>query len=201
MAKQVIINGETGLVTRNKLNGNFDELYGALETHFLRTTISSGSHPITQGPSALDVRHVVLFGDTLSGGGQNIFNITGELTIATDGSITCNETGSYQFLMTLNYGRSTASGVAKVNVRITIDNVQLGGSGDNWQSSKDDRLAKSTAFNLNLTAGQVLRAEIVRDSTGANDGSLFATTPTTSGWNDIPSSIMACYKIHSNLET
>ena len=154
--------------------------------------VSSGSHSSDQGPTATDTEHQVLFGATV---GVDIFNLTGDLTIATDGSITCNTTGSYQFLLNTNYGRDTASGTSQMHIRILIDGVQLGGSGDNWFSGQDDRLTKSVTFNLGLTATEVLTVEIIRDSGGANDGGFFTGNPTAAGWANVPSASIAAYKI------
>ena len=47
MAKQVIINGETGLVTKNKLNSNFDELYGNGYKRCDRKSVTPGNNTFT----------------------------------------------------------------------------------------------------------------------------------------------------------
>lgn len=156
------------------------------------TVVSSGSHPSDQGPVATDTEHQILFGDSV---GVNIINITGDLTIATDGSITVNTTGSYQFLLNTNYGRNTASGVSQMHIRVLVDGSQLGGSGDNWFSGQNDRLTKSVTFFLSLNAGEVLTLEVIRDSAGANDGGFFAGNPTPAGWENVPSASIAAYKV------
>ena len=149
--------------------------------------VASGNHASDQGPTAVDTAHQVLFGP----GGT----ITGEMTINADGSMVCNVDGDYFFSMNLTYGRSTNSGLAKMHIRVMINGVQRGASGDNFFSSQNDRLSKGNSFVLGLTAGDILHIELVRDSTGANDGGLFISNPAAAGWADSPSANIAIYKV------
>lgn len=156
--------------------------------------VLAGSHPLNQGPVALDTTHQVLFGNSIGG---NIFNLTGDITLDTAGNLTCVTPGRYLIFMNLNYGRTSPSGVARMNVRALIDAVQAGGSGDQWSGSNNDRTTKATSFILPLLAGEVATVEIIRDSadSSTNDGGLFADTVVAAGWNNVPSSIIAVYKI------
>ena len=182
--------GETGGIARGKIN----QLGQESDLPLSMTPVLSGAHPSDQGPIALDTNHQVLFGDTL---GVNIINITGDVTLDAAGAMTCVTTGTYLVLFNATYGRTSPSGVARMNVRALVDSVQLGGSGDQWSGTNNDRLTKSSTFILPLTAGEVATIEIIRDSgdSGANDGGLFSNSVAAAGWNDVPSAIMTLYKI------
>jgi len=194
-------NGDPARDAFNKCNQNFDEIYVALSNTGAGLNlpiVCNGSHPADQGPLLQDTNHQVLFGDAIGG---NIFNVTGDIDLDTAGAFNVNETGDYLFFMNLNYGRTGSSQVARVNVRALLNGGQIGGSGSDWHAGQNDRLSKSTTFRLSLTAGDVLTVEIVRDSSAgsANDGGLFAITPTSSGWNPVPSASMAVSKINTDL--
>tara|TARA_R110000772_G_scaffold268703_1_gene397730 strand:- start:2095 stop:2634 length:540 start_codon:yes stop_codon:yes gene_type:complete len=150
------------------------------------TTVATGSELISQGPIAVDTPHQITFGTPI--------NITNDIDIAANGEFTCNVAGEYLFFMTLNYARTSPTGTSQMHVRVLFDGVQLGGSGDNYFTNQNDKLSKSTSFVLGMTVGQVLTIELLRDSTGANDGGLEATNPTPVDWNTTPSAGMVIYK-------
>lgn len=149
--------------------------------------VIGGNHTSDQGPSVTDTPHQVLFGP----GGT----VTGDITINANGSMTVTTAGSYLFLMNLNYGRTTSSGTAELNVRVLINGTQLGGSGNTWLANSDSRITKTSTFTLTLAALDVLTVEIIRDSSGTNDGGLFIDALTPVDWNDVPSANIAAYKI------
>lgn len=148
--------------------------------------VASSSDPSDQGPTATDTEHQVTFG---AGG-----TVSGDATINGDGSISIVNTCSYIFLLNLNYGRDASSGLAQMNVRVLVNGSQIGGSGNTWLANSDSRITKSTPFMLNLIAADVVTIEIVRDGNGTNDGGLFEDTPSTPGWNPVPSANLTIFK-------
>ncbi len=181
----------SGLITpsvlRDQQTDIIDSFAALLDDRVSVIVVAVGSHAADQGPTATDTSHQVLFG---AGG-----TITGDMTINADGSVTCGTTGSYLFFTNLTYGRSSGVSFAEIFIRILIDGAQVGGSGINRFNNADTRLTKSVTFTQNLTAGDVFTMEIVRDSTGDDDGGLFVSNPTAAGWEDVPSSSIAIYKL------
>lgn len=183
-----------GEITHGTVRSKVNELVDESNLAIGLTTVLSGFHNLDQGPVSLDTAHQILFGDTL---GVNIFNISGDVILDTAGALTCVTTGPYIVLFTATYGRDSPSGTARVNVRVLVNGTQVGGSGDQWSSNADARVTKTTTFVLPLVAGDVMTAEIVRNSadSGANDGGLFSNAVAAAGWADVPSAIMSLFKI------
>ena len=61
MSKQVITNGETGLVTKGKLNDNFTELYARGYSYCGRKTVTKGDMTFALSPSVPDNNYEVTF--------------------------------------------------------------------------------------------------------------------------------------------
>jgi hypothetical protein len=179
----------SGLITPASVRGQqvdmIDSLVDILEGGIDFAAVAFGSQFADQQPLGLDSAYQVLFG---AGG-----TITGDMTINADGSMTCNTTGCYLFRMNLNYGRAGSVGASDMFVRILVDGVQLGGSGQNRFNSSDTRLSKSTSFNLDLTATENVTVEIIRDSLDSDDGGLY-TASVVAGWTDVPSASIVIYK-------
>lgn len=152
-------------------------------------TVMSGEESGNQGPTATDTAHRVKFGP----GGT----ITGDITLAADGSWTVVNAGTYIFYTNLTYGRTSSTGTAQVSTRLVVNGVQAGPSGDIWLANNDVRLTKSNSFKMDLSAADVLYLEIIRDSAGNNDGGLYANTITAVGWNTVPSAHIVAYKLQS----
>ena len=149
--------------------------------------VALGNHTIDQGPSAVDTAYTVLFGP----GGS----VTGDMVINPNGTWTCNTTGDYFFSMNLTYGRTTSSGTAQMHIRVLLNGAQVGGSGDNYFTNANDKLTKGNSFVFSLTATDIVTIQLIRDSTGTNNGGLIASSPTAPGWAITPSATIAIYKL------
>tara|TARA_R110000772_G_scaffold64511_3_gene144278 strand:- start:1057 stop:1671 length:615 start_codon:yes stop_codon:yes gene_type:complete len=145
-----------------------------------------GSSLVNQLPVSLDVPIQVSFGTPV--------NLTGDITLDGTGTFTVVNAGTYSFLMNNTYGRSASVSTAELNIRVLINASQIGGSGNTWLATSDERITKTTAFTLNLSAADVVIIEINRDGNGTNDGGLYTNIPTLVDWAQIPSASLACYK-------
>jgi hypothetical protein len=134
----------------------------------------------SQQPSATNTALQVEFG----AGGTST---DGSVTLASNGNLTFNTAGYYALSLFLRFGRTGTSGQAILFNRVLINNVQALSS----NSTTIDAAAQVNPFSATLfitaNAGDVWRMEILRDAAGANDGGLFRTTTSTSGWVDSPS--------------
>lgn len=132
------------------------------------------STAISQNPVGLDAPLQVEFG-TAQGG------INTPLQMDASGNITVNEEGTYYLTITLQAGRTGASGVSLVYGRLLVDGLQSGGSV--LAELDNANIIIPLQFNVvtPLTVGQVVTVEIYRDSVGNNSGGLIEGIPSLSG--------------------
>lgn len=111
------------------------------------------------------------------------------------GNVTFNQAGNYLAEMTVQFGRSGASGTSLLFGRILINGVAILNSPAVKLPNADS--LSVIQFNipvLNIPATAILTFEIIRDSTGNNSGGLFQNTPIASGWNPSPTAILNIYR-------
>ena len=133
---------------------------------------------VTQQPSAVDTPLQVEFGAAQA--------ITG-IDLSVTGTITCLVAGTYTFAATFRFERSTAVGVAHIVLRALLGGVQLGPSFSVGMNDTADAQQVSFTNSLDLSVNDTLAFEIVRDSSGINDGGLGAFNPVLAGWSDVAS--------------
>lgn len=119
--------------------------------------------------------------------GFSTVSSTTDVTIDTSGTITFNSDGVYFVTINATFGRSTSTGTAVIASRLLLNDVQLGYT----QSTSLASITAVIPFQANIfrqfNSGDVLKLQIMRDSTGTNDGGMIATAITPSGWGDQPS--------------
>ena len=114
--------------------------------------------------------------------------------LAADGTITFNETGFYAFLTTLKFGRQGgAGGVSNMFLRALINDIQIGRPVATELDNSNVIIPLQFEFGLFLSAGTTVKVEIVRDSSGMDDGGIFPATSSI-GWGISPSARMRVYK-------
>lgn len=154
---------------------------------FLYQDISGSSSASSQLPTATDTALQVTFGTGSS---------TSDTTLGSDGSITLNFIGPVYINTKLNFGRTSGTGVSVLMVRALLNGTQLG---DTFSISLDDNASSiqysRTFYLYSGTVGGVVTFEIIRDSSGINNGGLYKTAATASGWNDTPCASVEVYKL------
>lgn len=140
----------------------------------------------TQGPSATDTPYQVTFGS----GSSN-----SDVTVASNGVVTFNTTGLFLVTINMNFGRANNTGIAKVVARLLTNGSASGFT----QISQMDTSVNFTPFHATVlrsfTATNTITVEILRDSTGANDGGLYTFDPALSGWTNVPSAAVRIQRI------
>lgn len=158
-----------------KSNGN-DVIIGAREIEVLR----SNSTAVSQLPSAIGTALQVEFGPSKAGT---------YLSLAANGDITCNISGTYAVRLKLQKGRTGASGTSILLSRILINGVQVGVSAAAKMTSADPIYIVESKVTLQLNAGDVFTLQIIRDSSGVNFGGLYAVN-SADGWNIAPTALL-----------
>lgn len=136
-----------------------------------------------QQPSMTDVALQVEFGPAQNAGSDPV-------EIDASGNVTFNQAGNYTITLTVQFGRTGASGTSLLFGRVLINGTPILNSPAVKLQSSDDLSVVSFVLNENLPAAAVLTAEVIRDSTGANFGGLFQNTPQAAGWLPSPTAIM-----------
>ena len=140
---------------------------------------------VNQNPSAVDTPLQITFGSAQT---------TADVSISSAGVITFNTSGNYLIDIFLRFGRSTSTGNAILLNRILKNGAQILNSNGVILSAATQTIPFSAAIPLTMAAGDTITMEVARDSSGTNDGGLFAISPTIAGWNIVPSATVVVNK-------
>ena len=172
--------GSTNFSTSLKKGGT-DVLIGANDIEVFRASSTAAS----QLPSALGTAIQVEYGAAQT---------TTYFDLAVDGALTCKVSGYYGVRVKLQFGRGGAAGISVLMSRLLKNGVQLGASQVERLSSSDSISATDSRVVMQLTAGDVLTTQVIRDSAGTNAGGLYAVT-SSHGWNLAPSALLVIDKV------
>lgn len=155
-------------------------------TPFSPASVLSAYSSASQSPSAVDTALQVNFGSPQT---------TTHVSLAANGTVTFNTEGTYTITLFMRFGRTTGAGNAIILSRFLVNDVQ--GLNSNAISMPDSNsiVPFSTTLMLTVTAGTTFKLQILRDSSGINNGGLFALTPAASGWNVAPSATIVVSKL------
>lgn len=138
-----------------------------------------------QNPAGLDTPLQVNFGSP---------QISTDVTLAANGTVTFNTDGDYAVTLLVRFGRTALGGNAIILTRFLVNDVQ----GLNTNSISLPDASSITPFSvtlfLSVIAGTTLKLQIMRDSSGVNVGGLTALVPTLAGWNVSPSATIVVSK-------
>lgn len=148
------------------------------------SALYAASSASSQSPTNLSTPLQVEFGPAQS---------TTDISISAAGLVTFNTAGQYLVEVILRMGRTGATGTAVLFARAKISGTQVNNSLS--VTLNNAQVQPVTAvLAVNATAGMTMSFELIRDNSGTNDGGLFATTPSTSGWNISPSASLLVSK-------
>lgn len=100
------------------------------------------------------------------------------VNLGVDGTLFVNTTGLYRIKVAMQFGRSGGAGVAEMLFRVTVNGTQAGRTiAAKIDSADVDSYFENDSW-LELPAGAEIRYEIMRDSSGVNQGGLISVTPT-----------------------
>lgn len=148
--------------------------------------LAAYSTAVSQNPSAVDTPLQIEFGTA-----QDNENVS----LAADGTLTFNQTGQYLLTLFLRFGRTTGAGTSILLNRLVYNGVQYLRTNAIALSDAAATVPFSATLVFQATAGDTLKLEIARDSTGINNGGVFRTVPTTLAWNISPSASVVVHKL------
>lgn len=156
---------------------------------FLNPLFTGESTATSQEPTATDEALQVEFGPAQT---------TEEADLAADGKTTIKKAGLYQFNFVYTAGRSGTSGTARLFGRVLLNGQQSTSSIYRAITNQNDGDQIIFTVLANLNSNDEITTEIIRDSTGNNNGGLFQQDPTAPGWNTTPSAKITCSILASN---
>ena len=182
--KLIGTDAEDSSITKNYTVGSILNLVSTSATSVLYAFST-----VNQAPSVLDTPLQVTFGAA-----QN--TATDPVMLDALGNITFNKTGMYLFNGFGNIERQGSSGgVSVLLFRALIDGVQAGVVKGFELNTTGVMFPYETTIVINITeVGTVLTWEILRDSSGVNQGGMY--THTASGpWDGVPSAQIQIFKV------
>ena len=159
-----------------------------IATNLAVTNVLNATDTHNQTPSGLDTPLQVTFGIAQGTG-------TDPVMVDVSGNITFNESGIYLFNGYSNFERQGSSGGnAVIAFRALLNGVQAGVTKMVELKDVGTGVPYDLTLPINATAGDVLTWEIMRDSSGVDQGGLYAHT-ILGGWSNVPSVSVSIYKI------
>jgi hypothetical protein len=173
------------------------ELFDALKTVFrkggasslstakIERLIDQQSTSLLQNPTGLGPSNAIQieFGPAANGAEDPVM-------LGVDGTMTFNTAGTYRIKLAFQFGRLGNPGTSLLLFRVTgPGDVQLGRSVGFSSADEDETEYFENDTWLDVPAGLIVKAEIMRDAAGTNFGGLKAVTPTADGgneWNMVP---------------
>lgn len=119
------------------------------------------------------------------GGAQG--SVNDPIELKSNGAILIHKANQYKFITLIQYGRTGSGGASWLFFRLLVDDKQVSRSIFVKLDGTGDDLPLQLTRTLNLTAGQTVTFEVIRDSQGNDSGGLFVTTPTLGDWLAAPS--------------
>lgn len=122
-------------------------------------------------------------------------NANTSVSVDSGGTITFLEDGSYLVNVDLHVGRSNNTGTATIYARALVNDQPYGPTYNVEITS--DVSTRNIHFMLpnHYISGDTIKIQVIRESTGANDGGLYTRNPTLAGWENTPSAAVVIQKI------
>lgn len=146
------------------------------------------SSTTTQNPSATDTPLKITFGAAQT---------NTDVSIDAAGKITYNTTGCYYAATYYRLGRSGSTAAAKLIIAYKVNGSWVGSASCSLIDTSDETVFLTFGGFYNMVAGDYVEVYIIRDSTGNNDGGLYAFTPALAGVPAIPSARTVISKMNS----
>lgn len=152
------------------------------------TLVLSSFSDVDQEPSGLDARLQVVFGSATGTSSDPV-------QLLADGSIVFNQAGLYLFNGYGNFERQGASGGITVTAfRALLNGVQIMPVKAVELEKPGIMLPYELTVPINAQVGDVMTWEIMRDSSGQDEGGLY-THALSGGWGVVPSTDINIWKI------
>lgn len=153
------------------------------------TQVLNGTSFVTQAPSALDTPLIVSFGAAQG-------SISTPVQLDTFGKVIFNQAGLY---IINGFGsverQGSSGGVSVLLFRARLNGVQVSTTKGFHLDTPNMDIPYEVTIPFQANAGDIFWFEIMRDSSGTNQGGLYGHT-VSGGWSNVPSSQIQIWKLN-----
>lgn len=164
---------------------NRSELAGTIIKAGYSKLLYAESSASSQDPTATNTPLQIEFGAAQS---------SDDVSLSSTGVLTFITAGQYLLELSYRYGRTAATGSAILFARALLNSSQLVASSCAVLVDSAQIVPVTNTIIIDVDASDTFKMQLIRDSSGLNNGGLKQTTPSLSGWNSSPSANMTVYK-------
>ena len=143
---------------------------------------------VAQAPTAVDTPLQLVFGAAQKSASDPVM-------INAAGLVTFNTAGNYAVRVKLQCGRTGATGTSILLSRLLLGGTQIGSTACVKLTQTDATTPTESRVIMNVTAGQTLAVQIMRDSAGSNFGGVYQQTATVTAWGTAPSALLVISRL------
>jgi len=190
------VNGADVLIGSDAVDSNITKNYSiASIASFILQGLSLGATPVLTSVSNVNQEPVGLNNPLQITFGPAQGSPSSPVQLFSNGDILFNQSGLYLFNGYANFERQGSSGgVAIVSFRALINGVQVTPTKAVEINSVGVSIPYELTIPIQVNEGDVLKWEIMRDSSGVNSGGLYTMT-LLGGWSNVPSSDVNIFKV------
>jgi len=181
-----LIGTEVGNLDATK-NYTIQSVVSLANANLTASQVLNGTSFVTQAPSALDTPLIVSFGAAQGSPSTDV-------SIDATGKVTFNKAGLY---MINGFGsverQGSSGGVAILLFRALLNGVQVSATKGFHLDTPNMDIPYEVTIPFQANAGDIFWFEIMRDSSGVNQGGLYGHT-VLGGWSNVPSSQIQIWK-------
>lgn len=141
---------------------------------------------VAQNPSAVDTPIQITYGPA---------QVTPYINLSSIGAITILQSGVYDIFHFLQFSRPTGAGTSRLLHRLKVNGVPFSIVNGCILSEANTSIPSIARFTMKLNAGDIVTNELMRDSSGSNDGGLTPIVSTLPDWGDSPSAYISFDKL------
>lgn len=141
-----------------------------------------------QAPTAVDTPIQLVFGAAQKSASDPVM-------INAAGLVTFNTAGNYAVRVKLQCGRTGATGTSILLSRLLLSGTQIGSTACVKLTQTDATTPTESRVIMNVTAGQTLAVQIMRDSAGSNFGGVYQQAATVTAWGKAPSALLVISRL------
>ena len=190
---EITVVDQTGgtVIEDGEIRGDIQgELFGTYRQRVITVLIAT-SLAADQQPTMLDTPIQIEFGVAQG-------SVTDPVMLDVNGTITINEGDLYFVHVKGELGRiGAAAMVAELRLRITLNGVQVGSTLSASIGSSSIVIPLDVTRIIQFSDGDILKLELLRDSSGNNSGGLIQKTTALAGWTDAPTAKITLQRLAS----
>lgn len=145
---------------------------------------------IDQNPAGTDTSLQITFGSEQT---------SPEADVSSAGAFTIKEAGTYEIVFVFRLSRTTATGSALLGLRWLVNGSTQGGPTAIRLPDSGYTIPFSFTSLIYLNSGDIVTAELIRDSSGVDNGGISSASFVSAAWPDSASAVAILNKLTAGL--